>query len=75
MDYTAVEDFTVTIGPGESSGTGTFMLMVIDDMLLEGNESITVTARLEGSIPDGFVTEIRILNLTITDNDALTGWS
>ena len=59
--------------PGVTVSTGTFMLTVIDDMLLEGDESITVTARLEGSIPDGFVTEIRILNLTITDNDALTG--
>ena len=46
-DYEAVSDFTITIGTGKSSGTGTFTLTPKDDNLLEGNEEISVAGTSE----------------------------
>ena len=47
-DYTAVEDFTLTIAAGAGSTTGTFELEPKDDALDESDESLTVTTALTG---------------------------
>ena len=48
-DYTAVEDFSVTIAAGEESGSGKFVLTVTDDEATEAAESLTVSGTAEGS--------------------------
>ena len=50
-DYATVSDFTVTIGAGAPSGTGTFTLTPTQDIVGEGDESITVGGTATG--PDG----------------------
>ena len=50
----------MTIDAGQTTGTGSFMLTVIDDAVVEGNEIILVTVRQEGSTT-------RVLNLTIIE--------
>ena len=47
-DYTAVENFTLTIAATESSGTGTFTLTPTQDSVSEGNETIDVTGAASG---------------------------
>ena len=47
-DYTAVENFKLTIAATESSGTGTFMLTPTQDSVSEGNETIDVTGAASG---------------------------
>ena len=47
-DYTAVENFTLTIAATESSGTGTFTLTPTQDSISEGNETIDVTGTAGG---------------------------
>ena len=47
-DYTAVEDFTLTIAAGAGSTTGTFELEPKDDAVDEGDESLTVTTAAAG---------------------------
>ena len=42
-DYSTVDDFTLTIAAGESSGTASFTLTPTDDELKEGDEVISVT--------------------------------
>ena len=42
-DYAAVDDMTVTIEAGRTSGTATFTLTPVDDSLLEADEALTVT--------------------------------
>ena len=42
-DYTAVDDFTITIAEGERSGSGSFDLTVADDNVAEGSESLSVS--------------------------------
>ena len=45
VDYEAVDAFTVTIPAGETEHRATFVLTPIEDDLLEGNETLTVTGR------------------------------
>ena len=48
-DYTAVNDFTVTIDAGVKSGTGTFELVPIDDAVDEPDETVRVTGTTAAS--------------------------
>ena len=62
VDYTAVSDWTLTIPAGTSDVQGSFTLDPIDDALDEANETLTLTATLDGvNIPD--------LTFTIIDDD------
>ena len=61
-DYDAVNDFTVTISSGQTSGTGTFTLTPVDDNVAEDNETLTVSGSATG-LTDGTAT------LTLTDDD------
>ena len=63
-DYTAVEDFTVTIAAGEGSGSGKFVLTVTDDEATEEAESLTVSGAAAGFTVSG-------ASIAITDNDAV----
>ena len=61
-DYDAVNDFTVTISSGQTSGTGTFTLTPVDDNVAEDNETLTVSGSATG-LTGGTAT------LTIADDD------
>ncbi len=65
-DYTAVTDFTVTIGAGAASGSGTFTLTPVNDTLDEPDETIQVTGA-SGSLT------VTGDTVTIEDNDAVPG--
>ncbi|MDE2906819.1 MAG: putative Ig domain-containing protein, partial [Acidobacteriota bacterium] len=43
IDYELVEAFTLTIPAGASQGSATFLLSPIEDDLIEGDETVTVT--------------------------------
>ena len=60
-DYDAVNNFTVTISSGQTSGTGTFTLTPMDDNVAEGEESLTVSGT--SALP------VTSAELTLTDND------
>ncbi len=60
-DYTAVDDFTLTIPAGQLSAKGTFTLTPIDNDVAEGNETVVIS----GTASD-FVT-IASATLTILD--------
>ena len=62
IDYTAVDDFTLTIKNGTSSGTGTFTLTPVDDALYEGSEKLSINGSATGYT-------VRDTSVTITDND------
>ena len=47
-DYATVSNFTVTIGAGATSGTGTFTLTPTQDLLAEGDEAISVGGSATG---------------------------
>ena len=61
-DYASVNNFTMTIGAEQASGSGTFTLTPTDDSIAEGDETISV----EGSATGLTVTDAEV---TITDND------
>ena len=61
-DYTTVEDLTVTIAAGATSGTGTFEFAVTDDEVADPDETVTVS----GSAGGFAITD---LTLAITDTD------
>ncbi len=62
-DYLMVPDFELTIPAGEASGSATFVLMPTDDVLAEGDETISVN----GLLTD---VEVTVTNITIQDDDA-----
>ena len=64
-DFTAVTDRSVTIAIGATSGTATFNLVVTDDTLTEGDETLSVSGTTTAT---GF-TAIASIALTITDDD------
>ena len=66
-DYTAVPEFTFTIAPGATSGTGTFTLAPIDDSLDEPGETVTVTATTVAGLS---VVPAVGLTVTIVDDDS-----
>ena len=63
-DYATVPDFTVTIGAGATSGTGTFTLTPTQDTVSEGDEAISVegTTTIPGLVVTGTA-------LTLTDDE------
>ena len=62
-DYTAPSSASVTIPANESSGSGTLTLTLIDDSVVEGDETITVGGSFTGL-------EVGSANITVNDNDA-----
>ena len=65
-DFTAVDDFDITITAGETSGEASFTLTATDDNTAEGNETLLVSGTTEA--PD--FTGVDSAAVTITDNDA-----
>ena len=61
-DYVAVPDFNITIPAGQTSGTGTFTLTVLQDDVVEEDETIEVAGRL-GDIP------VVLATIVIADDD------
>ena len=58
MDYEPVDAFSVTIPPGATQQRTTFLLSPIDDDLIEGNETLTVTgeaSRLDAASDQGLI--------------------
>ena len=66
-DYSTVDDFTVTIGSGETSGTATFTLAPVDDETDERAETVVLTGTT--TIPDLTVAPADGVTVTITDDD------
>ncbi len=64
-DYTAVDDFTLTIAATQTTGTGTFMLTPTQDSVSEGDETIDVTGAATGFT-------VTKAEMTLTDDDPLT---
>ena len=64
-DYTTVNDLTLTIGAGQTSGTATFALTPTNDTLGEGDEKISVTGTTAAS-------DLSVTELTITDDEVLS---
>ncbi len=62
-DYAAVEAFDVVITAGTSSGSGSFVLSPVDDVLDEAVEAVSVTGTATGGLT---VTDTQIV---ITDDD------
>ena len=62
-DYGAVSDFTITIAAGVGSGSASFTLTPVDDTLVEGNETITVSGANAALTVNG-------TNLTLADDEA-----
>ena len=61
-DYASVNDFTLTIAAGQTTGTGTFTFTPTDDSTQEVPETVTVTAAGSGLTVTG-------AQLTITDDE------
>ena len=61
-DYATVNNFTLTIAAGATSGTGTFTLTPTDDTLGEGDEKVSVTGSASGLTVTG-------TELTLTDDE------
>ena len=66
-DYTTVDDVTITITAGQTSGEGYFTLKPVDDSVVEGAEVIGIS---------GEAGDLRIRDedakVTLTDNDVVT---
>ena len=67
-DFTAITDFVITITAGMLTGTGTFMLTVVDDVLPEGDETLVFSGTLDAAVT-GF-SDITNAPLTIVDDEA-----
>ena len=65
-DYTAVENFKLTIAATESSGTGTFMLTPTQDSISEDDETIDVTGTASGFT-------VTKAEMTLTDDETAPG--
>ena len=63
-DFDRVEDFTINIPVASLNGQGTFDLVVTDDMLVEGIETLRPTGSVNGYTVDSSTT------IRITDNDS-----
>ena len=61
-DFTAVNDFTVTIPANQISGDATFDLTTVDDDLLEGPEDMSLSGSATGFTVNG-------TKLIIDDNE------
>ena len=65
-DFNAVEDFTVTIPAGQTVGWAEFTLEAIDDLVVEGEETVDVT----GTAESYGITDVTGALVTIVDNDS-----
>ena len=65
-DYTAVENFKLTIAATESSGTGTFTLTPTQDSISEDDETIDVTGAASGFT-------VTKAEMTLTDDETAPG--
>ena len=65
-DYTAVDNFTLTIAATESSGTGTFTLTPTQDSISEDDETIDVTGTAGGFT-------VTKAEMTLTDDETAPG--
>ena len=65
-DFTAVTDFALTIPALAASGTAEFTLIPVDDQVVEGNETVTVSGTTAAS---GLTVATPGATVTITDND------
>ena len=63
-DYAAVNDLSLTIPTGQASGTATFTLTTMDDLIDEPDEALSIT----GTSQDAGL-EVIGTTLAITDND------
>ena len=63
-DYAAVNDLSLTIPSGQASGTATFTLTTMDDLIDEPDEAVSVTATIQDA---GF--EVIGTTVSIDDND------
>ena len=63
VDFTAVDDVTLTIAAGQQSGTATFTLTPTLDMIAEGAETLTVS----GTVTTGTVLPVTAATLTVAD--------
>ena len=63
-DYVAVDDLSLTIPSGQASGTATFTLTTMDDLIDEPDEAVSITGTIEDA---GF--EVIGTTLSIDDND------
>ena len=61
-DYETVGDFTVTIPAGHTGGSSTFELTPIDDRVIEGDETLTVSGASTGLV-------VHDTGVTIVDDD------
>ena len=66
-DFTEITDFVITIAPGMITGSRTFMLTVVDDEEMEGDETLVFSGTLDAAVT-GFM-DIANVTLTIVDND------
>ena len=66
-DYATVNDFILTIAAGQTLGTATFTLTPTDDLLGEGDETLTVAGTTAAENITVTPTEV-----TITDDDAVS---
>ena len=64
-DYETVSNFTITIRANRTSGSGSFTLTPIDDTVIEGNESISIS----GSSPGEPAVSVRGTGVTLVDDD------
>ena len=62
-DYTAVTDFIIKIAANKKSGTGTFTLTPTQDNVVEGSETISVSAT-------SLSTSVTGTTVTLTDDDS-----
>ncbi|WP_428098668.1 putative Ig domain-containing protein [Candidatus Rariloculus sp.] len=63
-DYVAVDNLSLTIPSGEASGTATFTLTTMDDLIDEPDEAVSITGTSQDA---GF--EVIGTAVSITDND------
>ena len=63
-DYAAVNDLSLTIPTGRASGTATFTLTTMDDLIDEPDEAVSINGTIQDA---GF--EVIGTTLAITDND------
>ena len=63
-DFTAVDDFTITIPAGQTSGEAQFTLQAVDDLVVEGEETVDVTGTAD------WAADVAGASVTIVDNDS-----
>ena len=63
-DFTAVDDFAITIPAGRTSGEAQFTLQAVDDLVVEGEETVDVTGTAD------WAADVAGAAVTIVDNDS-----